>query len=146
MSKEAQLEKEQFLADMERITQLVRASKGLPPEAQDAISNLINVKSDLERSRFPTYNILQLIVYLKLIAYHYGKPAELCGVWAKFLMEGLIEYKGQGRDEWVEAVKRTEAPDQTSFTFGAMHRQQAPKPKRHWWQRKPKEETEFVEA
>ena len=60
------MSKEQFLADMEKIMQLVRASKGLTPEPKDAISNLINVKNPMERSGFPTYTILQQIVYLKL--------------------------------------------------------------------------------
>lgn len=132
--------RDQFIFEMEKIMWMVRAGKGLPPEPKDAISNLINVKNQMERSRFPTYTILTQVVYLKLGYLLYGEEAKILNQWSEELCHALIAYKGQGRKEWVEAVKRSEAPDQTTFSFGSREPQQ---PKRRWYQRKPKEETEF---
>jgi len=134
--------KEAFLEDMEKIMQLVRASKGLTPEPKDAISNLVNVKNPMERSGFPTYTILSQIVYLKLGYHLYGEDAEILNKWADTLCEALIAYKRQGRKEWVEAVRSSNIPEQTSFFFGQGQREP---PKRRFFRPKKKEQSEFRE-
>jgi len=133
-----------FVNEMEKITMLARASRGLAPEPKDAISNLINVKEPLERTGFPTYQILTLAVYLKLGRWRYGPPAQILDEWANLLCSALIAYKRQGRKEWVEAQKRVEGSDQQSFFFGRQDIAQQPQ-KRRFYQRKPKPEaSEFV--
>lgn len=133
--------RDQFIFEMEKIMWMVRAGKGLPPEPKDAISNLINVKNQMERSRFPTYTILTQVVYLKLGYLLYGEEAKILNQWSEELCHALIAYKGQGRKEWVEAHRSTNVGEQTTFSFGSQTQPQ--QPKRRWYQRKSKEETEF---
>jgi len=127
------------------IMKLERARRGQTPEPQDAISNLVNVKNYMERSRYPTYTILQLVVYFETGYKIYGESARSLHTAAKTLSEALIEYKGLGRGEWVEAVMRAAFPEQTSFYFGKQEQKQE---RRRFWQRKPKadEPSEFQET
>jgi len=125
------------------IMKLKRASDGKTPEPQDIISNLVNVKSMLERTGFPTYTILTQAVYLKLGSWRFGKDAEALDTWGNFLMEGLIAYKRQQRQEAIEMSRRIASGEETSFYFGDRQREE----KRRFWQRKPKAEpSEFQET
>lgn len=127
----------------EAISMMVRAFEGKPIEPEDIITRLTNVKNILERSRFPTYPLLAKQVYLRLIAF-YNPQASPCKQWADFEAEALIEYKGQGRDEYVEMTRAMAMPSEQQFYFGEEGKPQVPQvKKRRFWQRKPKEESEF---
>lgn len=126
----------------EALSMMVRAFEGKPIDAQDIISKLTNVKNILERSRFPTYPLLGKQVYLRLI----GKNIKGCKSfteWADYEAEALIAYKGQSRKEWVDMSKGAMPTPEQQYYINPQLRQQAPQKKR-FWQRKPKEETEFV--
>ena len=132
---------EAFLREMEKITQLVRASKGLAPEPTDVYSYMMNIKEPLERTGFPTFTILQQAVYLKIGYKIYGKDAKILDVWANTLMKALIAYKRQQRKEAIEMAKKIEEGERTSFYMG--REPQGEQPKKHFWQRKQKTQTEF---
>ena len=72
----------------------------------------------MERSRFPTYPILQKQVYLRLIAALYPDEAKACETWADLEAHALVEYKGEGRTEWVEASKVVAGSESQSITIG----------------------------
>ena len=128
----------------EVISMMVRAFEGQPVEPGDVITRLTNVKNILERSRFPTYPLLAKQVYLRLIA-KYAPEAYACKDWADLEAQALIEYKGQGREEYVEMTRAVSMGPEQGFFFGsAISKPEVKQSKRHFWQRKPKEEeTEF---
>jgi len=130
----------------EAISMMVRAFEGRPIEAQDIITKLTNVKNILERSRFPTYPLLAKQVYLRLIA-KYHPEAYACRDWADLEAQALIEYKGQGRDEYVEMTKAVAYPEEQEIFVGAPQQTQIQAKKRRFWHRgRPKTEpSEFVE-
>lgn len=128
---------------MEKITQLVRASKGLAPEPVDVYSYMMNIKEPLERTGFPTFTILQKAVYLKIGYEIYGEDAKILDIWADTEMKALIAYKRQQRKEAIEMAKRVEEGEKTSFYMGRDTRKEQPQAKSHWWQRKQKTQTEF---
>lgn len=134
---------DRFLREMEKITQLVRASKGLAPEPVDVYSYMMNIKEPLERTGFPTFTILQQAVYLKVGYEIYGEDAKILDTWADTLMKALIAYKRQQRKEAIEMAKRVEEGEKTSFYMGRDTRKEQPQDKTHWWQRKQKTQTEF---
>jgi len=134
--------KDKFLEEMEKITQLVRASKGLAPEPVDVYSYMMNIKEPLERTGFPTFTILQQAVYLKVGYEIYGEDAKILDTWADTLMKALIAYKRQQRKEAIEMAKRVEEGEKTSFYMGR-ETQQKEEAKKHFWQRKQKTQTEF---
>ena len=143
MSKQQQKPPDEIDELAKLIMKLKRASEGKTPEPQDIISNLVNVKSMLERTGFPTYTILTQAVYLKLGSWKYGPDAQALDSWANLLMEGLIAYKRQQRQEAIEMTRRMAMGEETSFYFGQQQREQ----KRRFWNRKPKEEpSEFQET
>ena len=128
---------EQFTEEMRKLMMLKRASEGKTPEPIDVISNLIDIKKMTERTGFPTYTILQQVVYLKLGYAVYGEDAKILDKWANLIMECLIAYKRQQRKEAIEMVKRSHEGDETSFSFGG---ERTGQPKKRFWQRGPKEE------
>jgi len=87
------------------ISTLVRALDGKPPEGEDAITRLTNVKDILERSCFPTYPLLAKQVYLRLIHRYAPVEAESCEAWANLEARALISYKGKSREEYTEQLK-----------------------------------------
>lgn len=119
--------------------------RGRKPGEREPIDKLVNLDNIVERSRFPTYPILREQVYCRLVAFlnpnykSYEKYADL-------MAQALIEYKGEGRTEWIEGLKRQAPTEAQQFYIGGMAKSetQAP-PKRRFWQRKPKEESEFQE-
>ena len=113
------LDKDTLKATFEAISMMVRAFEGKPIEAQDIITKLTNVKNILERSRFPTYPLLQKQVYLRLIA-KYNPQAYACEDWANLEAEALISYKGKSREEYVDITKHAggTAEQQQDFYFG----------------------------
>lgn len=118
---------ETLKASAQAITMLVRAFQGLEPEPSDIISKLIDVKNPMERSRFPTYPILQKQVYLRLLAALIPE-AESCLTWADLEAHALVEYKGEGRTEWVEATKVTAGVGETQqITIGGLPQAQTDK-------------------
>ena len=123
------------------ISLLMKAIDGSPIEPDDIIRELINLKDIRERSRFPTYPILAKNVYLRLIA-KYHPEAEACLEYAHQEAHSLISYKGESRKEAVEMRKAPQptGQDQTIMYHSPM---QPAQPKRRFWQRKQKIETEF---
>jgi len=137
-----QLDNRMLKSVFEAISMMVRAFEGKPIEPQDIITKLTNVKNILERSRFPTYPLLAKQVYLRLIA-KYNPQASPCKDWADLEAEALISYKGQSRSEFVDMTKAaTAAQEQQQFYLGETRLAQPPK--RRFWQRKPKQESEFI--
>lgn len=110
-------------ASAEAIMMLVRAFNGLAPEPSDVISKLIDVKNPMERSRFPTFPILQRQVYLRLVAAIHPE-ARSCKLWADDEASALIQYKGDGRKEWVEATKAAASSESSQITIGMPQAQQ----------------------
>ena len=118
------------------ISILVRAFDGLDVSGDDKITMLTNPRNILERSRYPTYTQLSLVVYLELlytqsncIAYH---------EWATKLSEALISYKGQGRGEYVEMNKAQVFSQMFPITQPQISQPQSPQQKTHWYSRTPK--------
>lgn len=132
------MEKGKIQATAENLSLLIRALEGQDVGDQDKISRLTNPKNILERSRYPTYTQLHLVVYLKMI-FQKNKHAIACGTWADTLSEALISYKGQGRIEYVDMVKAANpvVPEQV---FSLNRPGQAPEEtqKRHFWNRRVK--------
>jgi len=129
------------------ISTLVRAFEGKPPEGEDAITRLTNVKDILERSRFPTYPLLAKQVYLRLIHKYAPEEAESCEAWANLEARALISYKGKSREEYTEQLKHASgALDESQRIIVGMGSPQQPQKRRFLGGfRKPKEEeSEFV--
>lgn len=138
------LDKPMLKATAEAISMMVRAFEGKPIEPDDIITRLTNVKNILERSRFPTYPLLAKQVYLRLIA-KYNPDALSCEEWANLEAYALISYKGKSREEYVEMTKATSGlQEQQQFYLGDRKQPQQQESKRRFWQRKPKEEAEFI--
>lgn len=129
--------------ELDELYKIIRVFQGLPPESDTAISQLINMKSLLERSRFPTYPLIARQVYLRLLNWYYGDMAEACKMWADYEAEALIEYKGQGRQEFVEINKAAQQAQQEFYISPEKQKVVADQAKGHWWQRGKKEESEF---
>lgn len=124
----------------EKLSILVRATKGLPIDPQEQIRYLIDIKEDSERTRFPTYPVLERNLYLRLIHKMYGKVAKSCLDWAKAEASALISYKGQSRKEYVDSIKKATQEGQ-EINIGRI-REEIQKKKR-FWQREQKEKSEF---
>jgi hypothetical protein len=140
-----EMNKEDFQKIAEFISMLVRAFEGKAIEPEDIISRFTNVKNLLERSRFMTYPLVGKQVYLRLIA-EKNKNAKACLEWADREAEALISYKGLSREEYVDSVKAATQQAEQEFYIGEKgKREEQEQPKRHWWQRKRKEESEFNE-
>jgi hypothetical protein len=136
-------EEELFKKDLQELALIIKASKGLPLDPDSVITQLTDIKNILERTRFPTYPILAKHVYFRLIA-KYNKNAQACLDYSKIEASALISYKGQSR---VETVEMNKAPQPTSQQF-YLNDKRPPleeEQKRHFWQKKPKEESEFNE-
>jgi len=127
----------------EALSMFARAFEGKPVEPENIIKTLIDHKNLMERSRFPTYPLLSKQVYLRLIAIIHPE-AKACEAWANLEAHALIQYKGQGREEYVDVQKAaTQQGPEQQFYLGP--RQQEQKSKRRWLSRKPKtEDSEFV--
>lgn len=126
------------------ICYFVNAFRGRPPGEKEHIDKLVNLDKILERSRFPTYPILREQVYCRLVS-HLNQNYKSYEDYADFMAEALIQYKGEGRTEYVEALKKVAPSEPTNFFFGvpSSRGETQPQPKRRFWQRKPKEEMEF---
>ena len=133
------------------ISTLVRAFEGKPPEGEDAITWLTNVKNILERSRFPTYPLLQKQVYLRLLHKFAEKEGSEEGQayedWANAEAQALISYKGKSREEYTEQLKHASGAidEGQRIVFGMS----SPQPQKRGFLRgfrKPKEgeESEFT--
>ncbi|GAI12885.1 unnamed protein product, partial [marine sediment metagenome] len=92
--------------------------------------------------RFTTFPLLQKNVYLRLVA---SKHPELKAFkeWANQEAHSLISYKGEGRKEYVEMSKAPQPPEQGTV-IGSYSGQQPQQPKKRFWQRTKKPETEFT--
>ena len=123
------------------ISMMVRAFEGRSIEPEDIITRFTNIKNILERSRFPTYPLLAKQVYLRLIK-EYNPQALACERWANLEAEALISYRGLSREEYVDSIKAASNVAEQQFHLGDRNLQQPTK--RRFWQRKPKEESEFV--
>ncbi len=111
---------EDISKELENIAKLKRAFEGKPPDPQDIITRLTNVKNILERSRFPTYPLLSKQIYLRLIG-KYIPEASACLEWAEREAEALISYKGLSREEFTEQMKHIAgAREDQQFFIGDM--------------------------
>jgi len=138
-----QLDTEMLKSANKAISMMVRAFDGKPIEPEDIITRFTNIKNILERSRFPTYPLLAKQVYLRLIK-EYNPQAKACERWADLEAEALISYKGLSREEYVDSIKAAASiGTEQQFHISERSNIQTP-PKRRFWQRKPKEETEFT--
>ena len=142
----AKLDKQMLNDIASAICTLFRAFEGKPPEGEDAITRLTNVKDILERSRFPTYPLLAKQVYLRLIHKYAPEEAESCEAWANLEARALISYKGKSREEYAEQLKHASgALDEGQRIIFGMG---SPQPQKKGFLRgfrKPKEEeSEFV--
>ena len=127
------------------ISTLVRAFEGKPPEGEDAITRLTNVKDILERSRYPTYPLLAKQVYLRLIHKSAPYEAESCLDWANLESRALISYKGQSRAEYTEQMKHMAGIQEgQSVIFGSPQQPQKKGFLRGFRKPKEGEESEFV--
>jgi len=128
----------------EALSMMVRAFDGRPIEPDDIITKLVNVKDITERSNFPTYPLLAKQVYLRLIAL-YNPQGYPCKDWADFEARALTSYKGLSREQYVEMTKSAiQTPEQQFYLGDNKPRAPEQEPKTHFWNRKPKEQSEFV--
>jgi hypothetical protein len=136
-----------FLEKAKRIAMIVRAIDGQNVDNTGVAETLIDITDVKERSRYPTYAILSLVVYLENIK-NFNKNATACGVWANTLSKALIGYKGLGRVEFTEQKRMSTIPTQ-QFNLGdtKYNQDQQPMKKAHFWSPAPKqkEESEFNE-
>jgi len=118
----------------EALSMFARAFEGQPIEPENVIKTLIDHNELMERSRFPTYPLLSKQVYLRLIAIIHPE-AVVCESWADLEAKALIEYKGLGRDEYVDIHKAAQ-PQGTEqlLYFGSQRQQQQQQPKKSRWQ------------
>lgn len=124
----------------EQLSILVRATKGLPIDPTEQIRYLIDIKKPSERTRFPTYPVLERNVYLRLVHATYGKCARACLDWANQETSALISYKGQGRKEFVD-ISRKATDEGQQINIGKVREEIAKK--RRFWQKETKEQSEF---
>ena len=131
------------------LSMMIRAFEGKNLDEKDAISRLINLQSKMERSRFPSMAIINFQVYCRLLSNYYPEECEAYGKWADLQAEALIPYKGLNWDAYVDMVKaqygNPQAPQGlTSINLNPQQRAlQEQTKKKHWWNRKKSEETEF---
>lgn len=133
-------EKEKFYERIKRISALSRALEGKNIEFDSIIEQLIDIKDIKERSRYPTYNILSLVVYLNNIA-DLNPQASSCRKWAETLSKALISYKGEGRKEAIEFKRGYQTPSQEfNLGFPGQPKEARPVKKAHFWSRAPKQQ------
>jgi hypothetical protein len=137
-----------FLEKAKRIAMIVRAIDGQNVDNTGIAETLIDITDVKERSRYPTYAILSLIVYLENIA-SFNKNAQACKNWANTLSKALIGYKGLGRVEFTEQKRVQSIPTQQFNLGDNKYNQEAqPMKKAHFWSPAPRqkaEESEFNE-
>lgn len=132
------LEPKEFLEFASKISVITRATQGKPVDATSIYDKLIDIKDIKERSRYPTYPILSLIVYLELI-YKANRNAKACLNWSQTLSKALISYKGQSRSEFVD-MSKAPIPPQQEFYLGSQRSETQPMKKARFWSRAPKQE------
>lgn len=138
------MEPEEYRKIFEILSMLVRAFEGKDISETDVITRLVNVKNILERSRFPSMNIINFQVYCRLVA-KYHPELQCFEDWANIQAHALISYQGLSREEYVDMYKAQVgyAPTpQTAISVGSgspQAQQQQQQKKAHWWSRKPKE-------
>jgi hypothetical protein len=103
-----------------------------------------------ERSRFPTYPLVRLQVYLRLLGYMIPE-AEACLDWADEEAHTMISYKGGSREEFKDIKKAMPPPMGQEIIVGSPQQQiqpqGQPQPKRSFWSRRPATpESEFAET
>ena len=124
---------------------LVRAFEGKPPEGEDAITRLTNVKNILERSRFPTYPLLAKQVYLRLLHKYAPLEGEAYKDWANLEAEALISYKGKSREEYTEQLKHAQgALEEQRIYLGGIPQQPQKKGFLRGFRKPKPKESEFV--
>lgn len=128
-------------SDMKEVAQsisiLIQALEGKDVSGEDKISKLTNPNEIMERSRYPTYTLLNLIVYLKNV-FKMNPNAESCDAWANKLSQALISYKGQGREEYVEMTKAISPMPEQVFSLNPRQQEQSTIKKAHFWSKSPK--------
>lgn len=133
------LSPEQFLEFANKISIITRATQGKTVEQTSIYDKLIDIKDIKERSRYPTYPILSLIVYLENIA-KANPNAKACSVWSNHLSKALISYKGQSRSEFVDMSKAPQPPQQEFYLGSQRYIEPRQQKKAHFWSRPPKQD------
>lgn len=119
------LDKAQLTERLEVLAMMIRAFEGkeVNPE-NDVITRLINVKNILERSNFPSMNIINFQVYCRLVAF-YHPECEPFRKWADFQAESLKSYKALSSEQYVEMFKAQNSPGLAPGTNISFQGQQA---------------------
>lgn len=115
----AKLDKDVLKDTLEAIGMMIRAFDGKPVEPDDVITRLINVKHIWERSRFPTFPIVQEQVYCRLLA-KYHPELEAFTDYADIKAEALIPLKGENwywYNEFLKSQAGSGNVEQTEFNF-----------------------------
>ena len=130
---------EDFIAFAKNISMLFRGMEGQDVESNSIIQQLIDIKDIRERSRYPTYSIVSLIVYLNIISKE-NVNAKVCKLWADTLSHALISYKGEGRKEAIEMRRSTQSANQEFYLGPTKYSDQTqPIKKAHFWSKAPKQ-------
>lgn len=128
---------------------ILKAFHGQDPDPDTIIQYMTDLKVINERSRFPTYPLVRLQVYLRLLGYMIPE-AEGCLDWADEEAHTMISYKGGSREEFKDIKKAAPPPQGQDIYFGAPNSQgqiQPQQQKRSFWSRKPTTpESEFHET
>lgn len=101
----AYMDPEKLKPVLEAMSMLWRVLEGKPLDIDELFSGLLNVKSKIERTRYPNLTFSAKHVTLRLMGKHYPgfmKPYE---DWAESEDEHLIAVEGEGRKEGVEILK-----------------------------------------
>lgn len=139
MKVDREAEDRDFEEALEQLAKIFRILEGKPLDSDSVITRLTDPKEILERSRYPTYSILSLAVYLRLI-YKFNDNAKSCLEWSNTLSKAMISYKGKSREEWVEQLKVQNASEQ-QFIIGDQRATDKPMKRSRFWNR-PKKQAE----
>jgi len=137
------LDEKDFKDRLNKLSLLVRAFNGESIDPDTVVQYFTDIKQITERSRFPTYPLVGLQVYLRTIA-ELNPQAKACKVWADHHAHTMISYKGDSRKELVDMKKASSMSPQQVFSLG-QGQQETREPKKSLFSRRRKEESEFQE-
>lgn len=138
------LPEEELKKQLQYLSDIMKVFDGKTLDGEDLISFNVNLKDIKERTRFLTFPLLKENVYFRLHAHLYPEIAISGKYYADTVAKSLISYKGLSREEFRDIRKAAQPTDERgtvigSYTAGAVQQQ----PKKRFWQRTPKTESEF---
>ena len=140
-----QLDEEKLNKLLKNLVKVFRALRGEPPDKEDFIHALMNMRDNRERSRIPSQVMLRRQLLMRTAYAQYGDVAESCYNWMEEELILYIAYKGLGREEAIDYKKAehyAEGGQQPNVFFGGQPQQQQQK-KKHFWNREPKKEQKY---